>query len=454
MLIAFFLIPHGSLAEIIYVGGFVACVASAFWRPRLGIYFLVPLIPLQTFRYRLHDFPLGEKFVDIVLLGVLLGLLLRRGHPVFVRSSLNRPLFFYALFLYFSLWAGSFFTGGSLPLSPADPRFSDWKNYVEMPLLFALVASTIEDKKQIKILLGLMCLSFLVVNRSFYNTMHSRDLSAFSYNVRDAGPLGYAGVNGLAAFEVEFAAFLLAVYAFEKTKMIKLALMGLLATSVYCVLFAYSRGAYVAYMVVLIFIGMFKERKLLLIVLLTVVAWETVLPASVQERIEMTEQNGALDNSAAGRVTLWKDAINLIRRSPIIGTGFDTYKFMGRFELLKDTHNYYLKVAVETGFVGLMFFLWLLYKLLQYAFSLYRTSEDPFFRSLGLGVAALMVAAVVVNLFGDRWTFFQLDGFMWVLLGCVARAHLLDEESVTQTEEAETPAHQFGSTVRVTSPAT
>ena len=454
MLIAFMLIPHGALAEIIYVGGFVACVASAFWRPRLGIYFLVPLIPLQTFRYRLHDFPLGEKFVDIVLLGVLLGLLLRRDRAMFVRSSLNRPLFFYALFLYFSLWAGSLFMGGALPLSPADPRLSDWKNYVEMPLLFALVASTIEDKKQIKILLALMCLSFLVVNRSFYNTMHSRDLSAFSYNVRDAGPLGYAGVNGLAAFEVEFAAFLLCLYAFEKKKLIKLGLIGLLVTSVYCVLFSYSRGAYVAYLVVLVFVGIFKERKLLLVVLLTFLAWETVLPASVQQRIEMTEQNGELDNSAAGRVTLWKDALNLIKRSPIIGTGFDTYKFMGRFEMLRDTHNYYLKVAVETGFVGLMLFLWILYKLFQCGFSLYRTAEDPFLRSLGLGVAALVVAAVVLNLFGDRWTFFQLDGFMWVLLGCVARGHLLEEQSAEQAEKASVPEGEFGSAVRVASPVT
>jgi len=454
MLIAFMLIPHGALAEIIYVGGFVAFVASAFWRPRLGLYFLVPLIPLQTFRYRLHDFPLGEKFVDIVLLGVLLGLLLRRDRATFIRSTLNRPLFFYAVFLYFSLWAGSFFMGGALPLSPADPRLSDWKNYVEMPLLFAMVASAIEDKKQMKILLTLMCLSFLVVNRSFYNTMHSRDLSAFSYNVRDAGPLGYAGVNGLAAFEVEFAAFLLCLYAFEKKKLIKLGYIGLLVTSVYCVLFAYSRGAYVGYLVVLVFIGLFRERKLLLAVFLTVLAWETVLPTSVQQRIEMTEQNGELDNSAAGRVTLWKDAINLFRRSPVIGTGFDTYKYMGRFEMLRDTHNYYLKVAVETGFIGLMLFLWILYKMFQYGFSLYWTAEDPFLRSVGLGVAAMIVAAVVLNLFGDRWTFFQLDGFIWVLLGCAARGHLLEEQSAEQAEKAAEPAQEFGPPVRVPSPVT
>src|SRR5450755_2783302 len=50
---------EGSLGILMYVAAVVAVFASIFWKPVAGILYLVPLIPLQTMRYRLNDFPLG-----------------------------------------------------------------------------------------------------------------------------------------------------------------------------------------------------------------------------------------------------------------------------------------------------------------------------------------------------------------------------------------------------------
>jgi len=57
---------------VLYVTGILAFLLSIFWRPIVGIYYLVPLIPLQTGRYALNSFPLGQSVVDITLLGVIL----------------------------------------------------------------------------------------------------------------------------------------------------------------------------------------------------------------------------------------------------------------------------------------------------------------------------------------------------------------------------------------------
>jgi putative inorganic carbon (hco3(-)) transporter len=54
-----------------------------------------------------------------------------------------------------------------------------------------------------------------------------RDFSAFSYDLRDAGSMGYAGINGMAAFEAQFVIFLLALAAFEKNFFIRLAYWAL-----------------------------------------------------------------------------------------------------------------------------------------------------------------------------------------------------------------------------------
>ena len=63
----------------LYVGAVAAFLLSLFWRPQAGLYFLVPLLPLQTIRYRILDFPLGNKLIDMLLLGVVLGAVFKGG---------------------------------------------------------------------------------------------------------------------------------------------------------------------------------------------------------------------------------------------------------------------------------------------------------------------------------------------------------------------------------------
>src|SRR5437879_7042228 len=95
--------------------------------------------------------------------------------------------------------------------------------------------------------------------------------------------------------------------------------------------------------------------------LVGLIGWQVFLPNSVQERITMTyTEEGELESSAQTRVQLWEDAMQLFHQNPILGTGFNTYSYLGRTEKYRDTHNYYLKVLVETGIVGLLVFLWLL----------------------------------------------------------------------------------------------
>jgi hypothetical protein len=73
-------------------------------------------------------------------------------------------------------------------------------------------------------------------------------------------------------------------------------------------------------------------------------------------------------------------------------------------------------------------------------FALFRSADDPFWRSLGLGFFALMICAAVLNFFGDRWTYQQVNGYMWVLMGCAVSglnmmAQLRSQEQDSGSEE-------------------
>lgn len=412
------------LPLVLYVAMYATFAISVLWRPSVGVYLLALTLPLQTGRFQLHQFPLGPQFLDILMLGTVLGLVLK-GQPVIPRTGINKVLVVFAVFCYFSLWEGSFFIDAPFPIWITDPRLSDWKNYMEMFLFALIVASAIKDKRQILILLLVMGLSVLVVNRAFYSTMSGRDLSHFSYQVRDAGPLGYAGVNGLAAFEAMVVSFLIGFYSSLKKSVPRIAVLAVIATCIYCLLYAFSRGGYVGLLVGMVTVGLFRSRWLIPLAVVLVLSWQTLLPVSVQERITMTTEDAAegqqFDSSAQDRLVLWHDALELFKRNPVSGTGFDTYGSMGRVGGYRDTHNYYIKVLAEMGVIGLLLYLAVLWKMTGTGLSLLRATDDPFWRGIALGFLAMMGSIIVSNFFGDRWTYQQLDGYLWIVLGCVIR---------------------------------
>jgi putative inorganic carbon (HCO3(-)) transporter len=422
---------------VLYLGFWLVVVLSIFWKPVTGIYYLIPIIPAQTFRDGLAGFPLGENVVTIVLIAVAIGLL-RKGQPVFPQSRWRVPLFVYAGFTFLSLCAGSFYLGHTAPIYFSDSRFGDWRNYITMLFMLFLVAGAVTTTKQMKIVILLICLSVLLFDRNFWGTVSDRDYSTYSDDLRDAGAMGYAGSNGLAAFEAQVAIALMALAAFEKKLSHKLGYIGLAVFSTICLLYSLSRGAYVALLAGWVFLGLVKYRVLLIVLVVFGLTWTTVVPNAVVERVFMTEDsNGDLDHSAETRMTLWEDAMQVFNSNPVTGTGFNTYAYMERVGNYRDTHNIYVKVLVETGVAGLLLFLWLLLRTFASGFNLFRRAADPFHQGLGLALACWMVCTAAANFFGDRWSYLQVNGYMWILGGLVARAWIIEQEKETEIPDTE-----------------
>jgi O-antigen ligase len=279
-----------------------------------------------------------------------------------------------------------------------------------------------------------------LINRSYASLLGGRDVSHFSDEVREAGALGYAGVNGFAAFEAMFTSFLLGLYVYQKNLLVKLGMLGLITMCCYCLLFSFSRGGYIGLLAGFSTVGILKARHFLVLVFAVLIGWQALLPAAVQERISMTKDSAisgqSFDASSEERLEIWEDAVNMFKQNPVLGTGFDTYQFMGRVGPYTDTHNYYLKVIAETGVVGLVLYLFLLARLFSVGSTLFRSASDPFWKAFSLGFLALIVCAAVLNFFGDRWTYQQVDGYLWVLLGCAMSGQRSPQE---EHETATTP---------------
>jgi len=423
----------------LYASVVIGALFTLAWRSEIGIYILTVLLPLQTTRYHLHAFPLGSKIVDILLLCVLIGTVIRPPQSKLAyRPRIAMFLVCLAIFYFLSLWRGAFYLGGDLPIWFSDHRLVDYKNFIVMPLLAFAVVRAIRTRRQIVTIVILCGITSIAVDYSYLKSSFGRDFTHYSEETRDAGPLGYAGENGLASYLVEATAFVLPLIVVRRNPRLRLFALIVAGANTVCLLFSYSREAYLALAVILCFLAVVKVRSLFIPILLLVLGWQAILPVAVRERITMTYtrsdpgMEAALDASAQERVMLWSDAMELFRQNPVFGTGFLTYAELSRVGSYKDTHNFYLKMLVETGLVGLCLFILQLLLLLREGMRLFTRARDSLLSLVGLGYAAMIVAATIVNLFGDRWMFIQVDSNLWILLGCVICGSSLAAESRKQ----------------------
>ena len=129
---------------------------------------------------------------------------------------------------------------------------------------------------------------------------------------------------------------------------------------------AQSRGALLALVIAMAFIGCYRFGKVALLILIVSLVAGAVIPNPLKQRmIDVATQ----DPYAFSRVDIWKNSVERIVDRPL-GIGLGMYKyssFQYRFPIessivryvkrAESAHNEYLQMAVELGVGGLAIFL-------------------------------------------------------------------------------------------------
>ncbi len=421
---------------IAYIGFWIMCIVSLTGRPLLGLYYMIPFLPYRTLRDHFLDFPLGGNMLTILVVAVIIGALLK-GKSI-PKSSLYTIWLVFGVYLYLSMWFGTALGNAPPPLWLGDVNFETWKDYMLIPLVFIAAGMVIEDRKAVRTVVLITAVSLLAIDRSCLLESMSRSWGSFDENKRDTGPLAY-GSNQTAAFLAQFAMFFWGFVQFVQRKKLRLIFYGLVALTIFADLYTFSRGSYAALLVSIVVLGFLKDRKLVVIAAVFLFTWQAIVPTAVRERVEMTQNsNGQLEISAQERVNLWEAAEQSIISNPVLGIGFATYQIGNHVDGLKDTHNWYVKVMVETGIIGMIIVLAMLQQVLAVAYRLFKRAEDPLYRGLGLGLFVAMCSCIVANFFGDRWTYLEITGILWVLVAAAIRAlQLAETEPATESAISE-----------------
>jgi O-antigen ligase len=420
---------------VLYYGGLFTCILSILKRAEWGLFLMVALIPQPNIFYKLYDFPIGQKFLDVLFISVLIGIIINKKKFVITHNAILIGLFL--LISYLALWNSSMNFSLPAPITTKNALLVQWKSYAVMIFMYYLALNISKDESQHKILIVIMAIVILFISLQSYRSFTAG--INFAEGSRTAGPFETVGLNSnhFGAFIVSYCSLLLGLLLFDKNKWRRLLFLAAVVLGLHPLFFSYSRGAYAAAISVLVFFGLIKKRSLLILAFVLFISWQALLPSSVVDRIKMTRsESGGLEGSAAVRLDLWSHAVKLFEEKPIFGVGFGGFEFtVPKGIEYKDTHNLYLKTLSEQGVIGVSLLLLVFFMALRSGQRLYKTAQTPFQRGLGFGFLGCIVAFIITNMFGDRWSYFVLGDYFWITWGLVDREILMSDVPVSDSLE-------------------
>ena len=429
---------------VIYGLALVIAFLALFYRSEIGILFIAFFLPVYTVLEKTIklDLPLAKDLVDILIAGMFAGWLLQtkenQEHPV-GPSPLLIPIFLFMAYSLFSFFVGSFYLGEGISLNPDDQRLAAWKNYMIMPILYLVSYYNLRDRKWKYALFILLFFSFLAMDFKFHQSFRWVKHSHYFDSSRIGGTLGFLGPNEWGSFHTIYTLFVIGLFLVDKNFWRRIAYLVVIFANSYSLMYSFSRGSYLGFLAGLLFIILVKKRTLLIPFIIFLVIWKSLVPLSVVERVEGTivqegERTdvvsvGGMQLETAGRGWLWAKALDYFSQNPITGTGYDSYGRLTGW----DTHNVYLKTMAEQGIIGLFIYLVLYAFAMRSGWRLYRQGDEELVKALGFGFLCAVVGSMVVNFFGDRWTYLQLGGLYWIFWGLVdqenSRLNLIPKNS-------------------------
>jgi putative inorganic carbon (HCO3(-)) transporter len=172
--------------------------------------------------------------------------------------------------------------------------------------------------------------------------------------------------------------------------------------------FSFTRSSWVGAVVSVVVILAFLRRKWLVPFAAALVIFVLLLPAQYRARVESIWNLKHMTN--VHRLELLKGSVGIIKDHPVIGVGtmdladvYRRYMPPGAVQVFGHMHNIFLQIAVQTGFVGLAAFCWLLFSFFRLMARNLKLDLPPPERAWVVGSIGALAGFIVNGLF--EWNF-------------------------------------------------
>jgi hypothetical protein len=341
----------------------------------------------------------------------------------FLRTPLNRPIAVYIMVCLVATLLGALF--GRVNLMTG---FFFVLKYFEYMVVYFMVVNHLQDKKQIRYFLGALLFTCVVV-------------SFFGISQIPGGGRVSAPFEGEAGEPNTFGGYLLFMMAVTTGLVLtsnlwrdRLIYGGIAAIAFIPFLFTQSRGSYLAFFpMLMVFVWLSEKRKLVFLTLLFIAALlPMIAPQAAKERVSYTFTqryhpgqhvevgNVRLDTSTSVRLRSWKAAVQDFPRHPVLGFGVTGYSFLDA---------QFPRILLETGLVGLIAFLLVLWAIFKQGIIVFGQVHDPFHRGISMGFLAGFIGLLVHSIGANTFIIVRIMEPFWFVAGMVVMIPELESKA-------------------------
>ena len=421
----------------------------------VAIIILVPLIYLPDFEQQsatiykigeydqivpLHrDYTTQPKFYTLLILVVLLLIVqylkIRKNNSQINWKSEYLPLVLFSGLIFASTIVSPY---KNIVIYGKTYRHEGLLAFVAYISLFFSTIAIINTKGKIKKLLKYLFIAGIIIAVVGLIQYFGYDLIKLkAKQIRAESTLGnpdFAGSYVSILFPLSFIFFF---YAKSKSKLWGL---GIATTIFYAFLIATgTRSAYVALLafipLMIYFIYdkllMHKRRLVVIIIVFCLVtmllgqinssySWRRFLSLFTEGKILMTGNQEEINKVGSNRMFIYKTAVPLLFKSPIFGSGPDTFQiiypqekyreFKGKMLILDKAHSEYLQIGLTLGIPALITYLWFLFSVLKSNFKTINIENKYQIAFLLAAISYLVQATFNISVIAVAPVF-------WVILG-------------------------------------
>jgi len=259
--------------------------------------------------------------------------------------------------------------------------------------------------------------------------------------------------NVLAEYLIMILPLMIAIFLFSKKINQKLLFLMMTGASGLCLIFTWSRGAWLGFLIgMLLFLLIYHRKSMLLLLggLISLPLLPVVLPPNIIERF--LSIGNIKDTSTSYRVNIWRAVVEMIKDNFSSGIGigegaftvvYPKYSLAG-IESAPHSHNLFLQIIVEIGIFGLIIFLAAMIIYMQNNFSLYKKLGDnkKYTETKLLSAAGLcgIVSVLIQGMTDYIWYNYRVFFVFWLVVALTIAVRRCAMLEWTERNEDDTSA--------------
>ncbi len=417
------------LALAIILGVIIGVVS--FINTEIALYILIVSMLLgpqfelgETIPGRGRAFTLRMDDILLVIIGFswFLKTAVQKEIGLFLKTPLNKPIAYYFVVCLIATLFG--YMAGSVK---GVTGFFFVLKYFEYFIVYFMAVNHLKEKKQIeRFLFTILAVCFVVCIVAIYQIPAGGRVTApFEGSGSEPNTLG-----GYLVLMLSIVMGLLLTYGTKKQKLILGFLSFLIVISLAATL---SRASWLALGPMVITLLYFSKKKMFIIVPLIVLVMISpfIIPQSVKERVrftftqpkergQLTVGNVKIDTSTSARLQSWQDVLTKdFIKHPIFGYGVTGYRFLDA---------QYPRVLAETGLVGFVSFMLLIFTIYMNALHAYRGTTEPLFSGLSLGYLAGFMAMLTHSIGANTFIIVRIMEPFWFLTAMLIMIPQIEKE--------------------------